>query len=112
MNSFPLFNRLLTETEKLKETELSTQQKKSFTKKIESINKEGIELIYALICSFQEYNNEKKTFIPYDGKYIENDITFDFEFLPIHLTQIIYKFVLMHTKRMEDENKRFTIEKN
>jgi hypothetical protein len=103
MNSFPLFDSLYNDTE---DKDLSSSQKKIFMKKMEIIDMNGMELIYALICSFQESNNEGNSFIvPYDGKYIGNDITFDLDQLPLKLKQIIYKFILMHIKKIDEDNK-------
>ena len=59
---------------------------------------------------FVENNEDKTTFkIPYGGKFVKNDIKFDLNDLPNELKQILYKFVVIHCKTMEEEDKIFDI---
>jgi hypothetical protein len=115
MNTFPLFDSLYKETtdKKLSTVELSSAQKTTFLKKIDKIDKNGMELIYALICAYQLIESEGSNYIiPYNGKQAQNEITFDIDEFPPHLKQILHKFISMHIKSMEEEkklnNKRLT----
>jgi hypothetical protein len=99
---FPLFEQLYKETQ---DKDLSTSQKKTFLSKMEKIDQEGMNLMHALISAYQEDSEESRTLIPYDGKKIGSDISFNLETLPLHLRQILHKFVLMHIKRIVDEQK-------
>ena len=104
MSNFPLFDTLSSQTEN---KDLTTGQKDELMKMIKTIDEEGSERIYVLIRMFQLENSEdKSTFkIPYGGKYVKTDLKFDLNDLPYQLKQIIYKFVVMHNKTMDEENK-------
>jgi hypothetical protein len=104
MSNFPLYDSLISYTKNL---DLNSTEKDDLIKMIKNIDEEGAERIYVLIRMYQLENNEdKSTFkIPYGGKYVKNDIKFDLNDLPNQLKQIIYKFVLMHNKTMEEEKK-------
>ena len=104
MSNFPLYDSLISDAKNL---DLNITEKDDLIKMIKNIDEEGAERIYVLIRMYQLENNEdKSTFkIPYGGKYIKNDLKFDLNDLPNQLKQIIYKFVLMHYKTMEEENK-------
>jgi len=104
MSNFPLYDSLFSDTQNL---DLNTVEKDDLMKMIKNIDEEGAERIYVLIRMFQlENSDDKSTFkIPYGGKYVKNDLKFDLNDLPNQLKQIIYKFVLMHNKTMEEENK-------
>ena len=104
MSNFPLYDSLVSDTNNI---DLSTTEKDELMKTIKNIDEEGAERIYVLIRMFQLENNEdKSTFkIPYGGKYVKNDLKFDLNDLPNQLKQVIYKFVLMHYKTMEEEKK-------
>jgi hypothetical protein len=105
MSNFPLYENLINESE---DTDLTTKQKDDLIKMIKKIETdiEGIERIYVLIRMYQlEYGEDKNTFkIPFGGKYVKNDLKFDLNELPNKLKQIIYKFVRIHCKTMEEEN--------
>ena len=66
---------------------------------IKTIDDNTAELIYALIRVYQLENNENNisTFtVPYDGKFIDNEIKFDLNELPIKLKHILFKFLKLH----------------
>lgn len=99
MNSFPLFVNLYNSTE---DKDLTINQKNSFMKKIKTIDKNGLDLIYALILYYQI---EKKNIeVPYTHE--NNNVIIDMELIPLQLKQIIYKFILMHLKTMTEEINR------
>jgi len=97
-SNFPLYDRLYNEIKD--DEDLTAKQKEEFVKITKNIDSDGQELIYALIRVYQLENSEdKSTFkIPYGGKYVKNDIKFDFNELPIKLKHMLYKFVQIHIK--------------
>lgn len=99
---FPLFNQLYKDTQ---DKDLSTSQKKTFLNKLDRMDQEGVNLMYALILAYQEESENTRTLIPYNGKKDDKNIVFNLENLPNHLRQILHKFVLMHIKRIADDNK-------
>ena len=104
MSKFPLYNDLLNQ---VPNRDLTVVQKKSFLKKIQQIDQNGYELLYALI---RTYDNENKTSstgftIPYGGVYKNNDIQFNLHNFPKELRHILYKFVNKHLSRMKEEKK-------
>jgi hypothetical protein len=105
MSNFPLYNRLQL---KLSAQPLSYGQKREFVKRVEKLDKEGHELIYAIIRTFQ-IENENDTFshnIPYDGKREDKGLQFTFGNLPENLGKMLHKFSILHLKKMKDEFKR------
>jgi hypothetical protein len=97
MSNFPLYDTLLKDTSN---DDLTTKQKNQFMDFIKDIDDIGSELIYVLITMFYLENGEdKNTFkIPYGGKYVETDLTFNLTDFPFQLRQILFKFVNLHSK--------------
>lgn len=97
-SNFPLYDRLYNEISD--DEDLTAKQKEEFVKITKNIDSDGQELIYALIRVYQlENSDDKSTFkIPYGGKYVKNDIKFDFNDLPVKLKHMLYKFVQIHIK--------------
>ena len=108
MSKFPLYDSL---SKNIPETDLTVSQKKLFIKRLDKIDHEGHELVYALIRMYQMENNEENTSftLPYNGKFIDNDISFDLNSLPIPLKQILSNFLSAHIAKMKEE---ITIAKN
>lgn len=105
MSKFPLYDSLYKEAE---DTDLTASQKKSFISKIQNIDIDGYELLYALIRSYQvEVDGINTKFdIPYSGKYVnKNDIEFDLSIFPNKLKRILYKFIQVHIKKIDEDNK-------
>jgi hypothetical protein len=102
MSKFPLYDSL---SKDIPINNLNTTQKKSFIKRIEKIDDEGCGLVYALIKMYQTENNEDNTSftLPYNGKYINNDMNFNLEEIPGNLQQILYKFLGIHLSKMREE---------
>lgn len=103
MSNFPLYDSLLIDTT---HDDLTTKQKDEFIKLVKKIDPAGHELVYVLIRVYQIENSEdKSTFkTPYGGKYVKTDLKFDLNELPNQLRQVLYKFVQIHVKSM-NENK-------
>lgn len=104
MSNFPLYESLSSD---VINEDLTIKQKEEYMKLIKNIDLDGAERIYVLIRMYQLENSEDKTTfkIPYGGKYVKNDLKFDLNELPFELKQILYKFILIHSKTMEEENK-------
>ena len=102
MSKFPLYDSL---SKDLSVKDLTITQKKLFIKRIANIDKNGHELIYALIRMYQVENNEENTSftLPYNGIFVDNDINFDLDKFPISLKQILFKFLSVHMDKMNEE---------
>jgi hypothetical protein len=102
MSKFPLYDSL---SKDIPETDLTSAQKRSFVKKILKIDKNGYELIFALIRMNQVENDEQNTgfTLPYSGSFVENDIQFDLNKFPNILKQILFKFLKVHLDKMKEE---------
>jgi hypothetical protein len=101
--TFPLYDSLSKDLE----IEVLTQKEQDkFMKLIKSFDTSGYEIIYILILCYQmENNHDTATMIlPYSGKFINNDIVFDFNEIPYDLKKILYKFAKIHSKKMKEEN--------
>ncbi len=103
MNNFPLYDNL---SKDLKNRDLLVKEKTDFVNKIKQIDQDGLDLIYALIRVYYVKNEENKTdfSLPYNGKYIKEDMKFDLDDFPIQLKQMIFKFIKIHIVKMEEEN--------
>lgn len=101
--TFPLYNNLSKDLDK---EEIAQKDHDKFIKLIKTFDTPGYEIIYILIMCYQiEHNETTNTMIlPYSGKFVNNDITFDFTEFPQDLKKILYKFVKIHTKKMKEEN--------
>lgn len=110
MSKFPLYDNL---NKNLPKKNLTIKQKKEFVLNIESFDYDTHEIIYVIIKYHQlENNDEKNSFVlPYDGIFNTKnnetvsgcDINFDFEKLPIKLQHILYKFMLVHKDKLEND---------
>ena len=102
MSNLPLYDNLMKETTN---DDLTTKQKDNFMKLIKSVDQNGAELVYALIRMYQlENDDDKSTFkIPYGGKYIKSDMTFNLIDLPNQLKQVLFKFLQLHTETMKEK---------
>ena len=123
MNKFPLYDIL---SKKAENKDLKIAEKKDFLKKIEEVENVH-ELIYVLIrfyyikenpdnrgktnddtCSSEQCNEiNKYTLTPYDSIFNDkNEITFKLNSLPNKLKQIIYKFLIIHFQKLDEEKER------
>ena len=109
MANFPLYDNL---NVNLKNKDLLVREKTDFITKINKIDHDGIELIYALIKVHYIKNKEdqdQEYALPYEGKYVEGDMKFDLDNFPTDLKQILYKFIDRHMKKMEEDKQRLNI---
>ena len=106
MSKFPLYDSL---SKDLSEKDLTPSQKRAFIKRVIKIDKNGHELVYALIRMYQVENNEENTSfnLPYNGIFVDTqksrDISFDVDNFPIHLKQLLFKFLGVHIEKMKEE---------
>lgn len=101
MNSLDLYKSLILN---LPKKDLTVANKKDFIEKISKMDKDGHLLVYSLIKNYFVNNNKADNsalLIPYNG--IKNDCKVEFNFLdfPIELRQLLYKFVVLHMKKLE-----------
>lgn len=108
MSKFPLYDSL---SKNIPNTDLTVAQKKMFVKKIEKIDKNGHELVYALVRMYQVENKEENInfALPYTGVYVDGDISFNLDNFPISLRHILFRFLNVHIEKMREET---ILEKN
>ena len=90
MSKFPLYDSL---SKDISSDDLTIIQKRTFLKRVEKIDKNGNELIYALIRMYQIENNEDANTsftLPYNGIHVETDIHFDLDNFPKDLKHILF----------------------
>lgn len=103
MSEFPLYSSLSTD---LPNKDLTGAQKADFVKKVDAMDQDGHELIYALIKTFYiDKENNSPFILPYGGKFVKNDMSYDLDNIPVELRQLLYKFSKIHTKRMKEDRK-------
>jgi hypothetical protein len=111
--SFPLYDSL---NKNIPKKDLTAKQKQELLEKIKNMDKNGVELIYALIqfhyikCDCQ--TSDKEDTIPYKGSSLKNEekstenITWNLNELPVSLRHILHKFTLIHYKKMQEDANR------
>lgn len=103
MNNFPLYTNL---SSGISDKDLTAKQKDDFIKKITVMDKEGHELIYALIkVFFLEHESSSPFNALYGAKNIDSNIVFNIADLPLKLRQILHKFAKIHVKKMKEDSK-------
>src|SRR5271156_2337055 len=100
MSQFPLYSTLI---KNLPEKDLTICQKKELVKKINSMDTETHELIYVLTKSFNIENDKSNLVIPYKGIITKDKIEFDLSEMPNKLRQLLYKFVILHNKKLKED---------
>lgn len=128
---FPLYESL---NSKISSKNLTNKQKQELTENILTLDSNGKELVYALIQyhydknsdNDQESNNNKndnatgteiepEIVVPYDGLVEPSSsgakkgykcVTWDLANFPPVLCQILFKFVNLHRKTLEEDRKR------
>ena len=101
-DTFPLYDSLLKSIPKKK---MLIKQKTELLKFIKQIDDKGAELVYTLIRHHEKQNSALTIYsIPFDGLYLDKEsIQFDLEKFPDQLNKIIYNFVILHLKTMEED---------
>jgi hypothetical protein len=87
--------------------DFTRSQTTDFNKNIKLIDEKGADIIYIIIKMFEMETNPKTTnAIPYEGKTVSaKELKFDLCKFPLNLRHIIYRFLKIHIKNIEEENK-------
>ena len=107
--SFPLYDNL---SKNILKRDITLKQKNDFLIKVGSINKTGRDLLYALVKFYHihhEYDEVCSQNVPYNGEYKNNAVTWDLLDIPVKLRHILYRFLIIHTKSMEEEYNRDSV---
>lgn len=101
MSQFPLYMSLLKDIPKV---DLKTTEKREFIRTVKKMDQYGYDLIYALIKVYytDKAENISNFTLPYNGKFVKNDIKFELDMLPFVLKQILNKFVHLHINNMNE----------
>ena len=94
----PVYTNLLKEVQSNNKP-LLVREKLDFVKKIDLIDKNGIEIIYAMIILYAK-DHDKESLTPYDIKNVNNRIEFNLINLPPKLSRLLYKFSELHISTM------------
>lgn len=101
-SNLPIYKTLLKDCD---EKDLSATQKTTLVKKIQALNDDGMELVYALIAIHaKEHEPVEHQYPPYDCLVDGTNITFCIDNLPNSLKQALMKFVNIHNKVMMGED--------
>ena len=95
MSNFPLYNNLVESTTT---KDLTVSSKREMIKTIKNLDNQGFELLYVLIKVYYINNSlDSSNFtLPYNGKFVDQNVHFDLEKLPNRLKQILKKFTTIH----------------
>jgi len=111
MSEFPLYDNLISN---LPKKDLTVKQKEAMITDIPKLDYHGKELVYTLIKYYNKINDETVLQLPYKGKSEDStesdikNITWCITDLPHPLRQLLYKFITMHIKKLEEDCKRDT----
>jgi len=102
MSNFPLYRNL---SAKIPKKPLSSKQKTEFVESINRMDKDGVELVVALIRAHQiDHRPVMGTplAVPYEGCFDGSELTFDMDCLPTDLCHILFKFSKVHSKDVQE----------
>lgn len=114
MSGFPLYDNLISN---LPKKDLTVKQKEAMIADIPKLDHNGKELVYTLIKYYNKINDETPSQLPYKGQSEDSNedvgddmknITWCITDLPHPLRQLLYKFIIMHIKKLEEDCKRDT----
>jgi hypothetical protein len=104
--SFPLYDTLLNAVQQT--TEEQTIDKIKLIKWIHSLDQDGKNKIYALI-RYYDLNHDSTSsmseILPFGGYFVNNELTFDLNRLPVQLQHLLNEFVKLHMKHMKDSQR-------
>ena len=101
--SFPLYDILVKDSPNV---DLTIEEKKYIVSTIPLLNDEAHKNIFTIIRLHGLKNSSSKVFdIPYSGQKINNDIRFTISKLPNIVKQMIYRFVCIHVKTKEEDER-------
>lgn len=112
MSKFPLYDNLIPN---ITHKDLTIREKEYVIKNIRDIDEQGKEIIYALIQTYWESktpSDSLTTTIPYKGIINPNkefwDLTWNLNNFPSDLKQILFRFVKIHAKTVQEDIRRNT----
>lgn len=110
--TFPLYDNLYNETIS-KTRDMTCTQKQKFVDDIVKIDRNGMELMYALIKKYQITHTNQVEELPYESVHNNADeiVTFDLDKLPVQLKHMLKLFLQKHKKSMEEEYKKIELGK-
>lgn len=85
-------------------TELPTTGKDEFIKMVKKLDAKGNEIFFILM-KLHEMKTSENSGIPYDGKMTSDEIKFDLESIPVQLQHMLFKFMSIHIKSIEEDAK-------
>jgi len=115
MIKFPLYNSI---SKNLPKKDLSVKEKEDCIEKINMLDEDGKEMLYALIYCYEKdsfnklQQNTQNTQIPFDGVILRGnidsncDIMWNIKDFPQPLKQIIHIFVSRHCEKMIHDDYR------
>lgn len=105
--AFPLFETLYTET-KDDDLILSETDLQKLCDQLKTLETEGAELAYAIIRYYQVYHDTTSisTVLPYGSKMTKQGLKLDLGILPKRLIAILYLFIKLHLKKIENDEAR------
>lgn len=83
--------------------DLTLDQKEEFIKLVKLLDTDGHELLYVLIRTFEKTTSDKLSDTPYGGKLTSKELKLDLDMLPVSLKWVLYKFVVLHHKKMTED---------
>jgi hypothetical protein len=100
---FPLYDILSTDA---KNKDMNIDKKKDFINKIGKMDQNGLDIIYVLIHKYYNINKETDDDIPYkgysEGLETSKNITWNYNNFPNKLKHMLYIFINLHIKKLED----------
>lgn len=103
MPQFPLYDTLIST---VPNKDLTVLQKKEMIKRIPALDQDAHELLYALIKSFyieHQSNHSVNLELPFNASLQKNKIVFNLLELPNKLRQLLYKFITIHNKKLQED---------
>jgi len=96
--SYPFYDLV---NKNIKNKDLTKKQKESMIKKITQFDKNGKELLYAIIKVHYIKNSHSSNSLklPFNGQINDDGVIFKLDDLPFELRQILNKFVNLHFKQ-------------
>ena len=104
MSNVPIYDSIIKD---VKNKDLTVKQKNEFISNVNNIDADGNELIYVLIRVYQLKNDDNpiSCILPYSGRFLmKNQIQFDLNELPNKLKQLLFKFMVLHLAKMEEDS--------
>jgi hypothetical protein len=83
--------------------DLTIENKKYFIKNLPNLDNEGMEILFILIVFHMKNTENKINLPPYKSIFSGKDLEINLENLPNKLKNILYKFLNLHLKKIEED---------